>query len=246
MRSFIAALAVVSATSAPVLADDFAISDRDTFRDEVRAYLLDNPEVLLEAMRVLEERRAQDAALQDSDMLSAYADELFNDPTSWAGGNLDGDVTLVEFVDYRCGYCKRAHPEISELVENDGNIRIVRKEFPILGEDSLKAARYALAVRQVAGDDAYEGVSDALMTMRSAVTDDVLSQMAESFGLDWAEIQTAMDSDEVAAVIAKNHDLGRRMQINGTPAFVMENQMLRGYLPPDAMRQVLAEVRESK
>jgi protein-disulfide isomerase len=89
-------------------------------------------------------------------LLRDNADAIFNSAADWAGGNPNGDVTVVEFVDYRCGYCRKAHDEVSQLVETDGNIRLVMKEFPILGEDSLTSARFAIAVRRLAGDDAYK------------------------------------------------------------------------------------------
>jgi len=152
MRRF-APLALAASLALPVQAQEMSDAERDSFRAEVRAYLLENPEVLMEAIGVLEAREANEAQQRDVAMVAAHADQLFDSPTSFVGGNPEGDFTIVEFLDYRCGYCKRAHPEVAALVAEDANIRYVIKELPILGEESMLAARYALAVQQVAGDD---------------------------------------------------------------------------------------------
>ncbi len=233
--------------AAPAFAFDIAkMSDaeRAAFHAEVRAYLLENPEVLKEAIDVLNQRQEQQAAQTDRDLLAANADAIYNDPTSWVGGNPEGDITIVEFMDYRCGYCKKAFPEVEELLKADGNIRLVVKEFPILGDDSLLASRYAIAVRNVAGDDAYKSVHDALMTLRADITPVSLEGLSKTFGLDHPTILTAMDGPEVAAIIQANHALGTALQINGTPTFVVQGQMLRGYVPLDGLRQIVADERK--
>ncbi|MEH6776198.1 MAG: thioredoxin domain-containing protein, partial [Cereibacter changlensis] len=129
-----ALIAALLATTAPLAAQEMTDAERSAFRAEVRAYLVENPEVLIEAMTALEAKQQADQANNDLALLRDNAEEIFNDPASWAGGNLEGDITLVEFVDYRCGYCRKAHDEVAELVKSDGNIRFVLKEYPILGE----------------------------------------------------------------------------------------------------------------
>ncbi len=222
---------------------DMTDAEREAFRAEVRAYLLDNPEVLMEAIAVLERRQAESEAIAELAMVRDNAEELFNDPNSWVGGNPEGDVVMVEFLDYRCGYCRKAHDEVVELLSSDGNIKIIVKEFPILGEESVMASRFAVSTLQNAGDDAYKNVSDALMTMRGNVTENSLRRIAEKFELDADKIIGAMESEEVSQVLGANHALAQKMQISGTPTFVVGDQMLRGYLPLDGMRQVVADVR---
>lgn len=215
-------------------------AEREAFRAEVRAYLLENPEVLVEAMDVLQAQEEQAAANRDLEMLAANKDAIFNDPASWVGGNPEGDITLVEFVDYRCGYCKKAHDEVAELVASDGNIRFVLKEFPILGEDSLKASQFAISVLQLHGPDAYKSVHDALIALRGNPDEATLSSMAADLGLDPAPILTRMSTPEVMTVIEANHALASTMEIQGTPTFVIDNTMVRGYVPLDGMRQIVA------
>jgi protein-disulfide isomerase len=218
-------------------------AERDAFRAEVRAYLLDNPEVLEEAIAVLEARRAALQAEADAALVVANADALFDNPDSWVGGNPDGDVTLVEFVDYRCGYCRRAHAEVEELIARDGNIRFVLKEFPILGPQSLTASQLAVAALQIGGPDAYKAVHDALMSLSGDITPAAVATIATDAGLDPQAVALAMESPDVARVLEENHALALRLRITGTPTFVLGGELVRGYLPLDGMRALVAEAR---
>lgn len=243
---FAATLMLALPLATPTLAFDVAQmtdAERAAFQAEVRAYLLENPQVIMEAVAVLEDRQAAAQAQGDAELLRVNAQDIFQDPASWAGGNLDGDVTLVEFVDYRCGYCRKAHDEVAELVARDGNIRLVLKEFPILGEESMLASRFAIAVRQIAGDAAYKAMHDALITRKGPISPQALGGMATAAGLDAEAVLARMDAPEVTAVIAANHALAGRLQINGTPTFVLADQMLRGYVPLDGMTQLVAAAR---
>jgi protein-disulfide isomerase len=218
-------------------------AERAAFRAEVRAYLLENPEVLIEAMDILQSREAETAAARDVQMLADNKDALLNDPDSWVGGNPEGDITIVEFTDYRCGYCRKAFAEVEELVKSDGNIRFVLKEFPILGEESMISSRFAIAVRQLHGDEAYKKAHDALITLRGSPDAATLSALAGDLGLEPGPIIARMNADEVTAVIAANHAMADKLQISGTPTFVLGDQLLRGYVPLDAMRQLVADER---
>lgn len=246
IRSLVTAAALSLPLALPAQAldlDNLTDAERATLHAEIRAYLLENPEVIMEAVAVLEERQAQGQAQADVDLVRANADAIFNDGHSWVGGNPEGDITLVEFMDYRCGYCRRAVDEVNGLLEDDGNIRFIVKEFPILGEDSVLASRFAIATQQVAGDEAYKSVHDALMAYNGAMNDTGFTRLADSLGLDANAIVAAMDSEAVTEVIAANHALGQRLQISGTPSFVMGDQMLRGFLPQDAMQDIANDIR---
>lgn len=238
--------AALTALTLPAFALDLEkLSDeeRSLFRDEVRAYLLDNPEVIMEAVAVLEQREQADQANQDISLVSVNADDIFDDGYSWVGGNPDGDITLVEFVDYRCGYCRKAHEDVKELISSDGNIRLIMKEFPILGEDSLLSSRFAIAVKQKEGAEAYAAVHDALIQLNSAVNEVTLGRLAGSLGFDATDILGHMNSDEVTAEIQSTRELAQRLQISGTPTFVLQDQLLRGYVPLDGMRSIVSEKR---
>ncbi len=242
----LAALCALIAT--PLAAFDMSAmtdAERQSFRAEIRAYLLENPEVLLEAIGVLEAREAEEQAQNDLNLVSDNAEAIFNDGFSFVGGNPEGDITIVEFLDYRCGYCKRAHPEVKELISSDGNIRLILKEFPILGEQSVLASRFAIAVKEVQGDEAYLQTNDTLMTLRGEITEASLSDLSEELGYDTPAVFDAMNGAEVQETIQNNRALAQRLQINGTPSFIFGDQMLRGYAPLDAMREVVAELRSN-
>lgn len=243
MRLTLAALALAATPALGLEIDNMTEAERAAFRAEVRSYLMDNPEVLMEAIGVLEQRQAEAEAQADGQLVAQNRAALFEDDHSWVGGNPEGDITIVEFLDYRCGYCKRAHPEVADLISDDGEIRYVIKEFPILGDQSVLASRFALAVQTVAGDAAYKTVSDALMAQRADVTEASLTELANTLGLDTDAIMEKMSSDAVDSVLQSNRMLAQRMQITGTPTFVFEDQMVRGYAPLDAMQRIVEEVR---
>jgi protein-disulfide isomerase len=218
-------------------------SERDAFRAEVRAYLLENPKVIIEAMNILQSREEEAAGAQDMALVAANKDAIFNDGASWVGGNPNGDVTIVEFTDYRCSFCRKAFSEIEQLIETDGNIRFIVKEFPILGEASVASAQFALAVLALHGDDAYKAAHDGLITLRGEPDAATLSALATDLGFDPAPILAEMSGPRVTAQIAANYALAEALGITGTPTFVVGDQLLRGYLPLEAMQEVVAQER---
>lgn len=243
----LAPFALLGLLAAPVQAfdlTDMTEAERDTFRDEVRTYLLDNPEVIMEAVSVLEARNASAQETDDLALVRDNADAIFEDGFSWVGGNPEGDVTVVEFLDYRCGYCRKAFDEVMELVSSDGNIRLVVKEFPILGQASLDSSRFAIATYKVAGGEAYELMHEALMDYNGATDPAALSRLASGLGLDPEPIVAALEDSAIDADIRENHELATKLKINGTPTFVFEDQLIRGYVPLDAMQQIVSDQRE--
>lgn len=237
------ALVTPDAARSQMPSQSYTEAERAEFGARVRSYLLENPEVIFEAAQVMEERQQEMQSANDADLVAAHSDAIFDDGHSWVGGNPDGDVTLVEFMDYRCGYCRRAFPEVEELIESDGNIRFIIKEFPILGEQSTLGARFAIAAQQQLGADAYKAVHDAMMTYKGDLTIDGLTRLAETLDLDAETITGHMNDDAVTEVIEANRALGSKLQISGTPTFIMEDQVLRGYVPLDGMRAIAEDVR---
>lgn len=241
-----ASLAALLAMTGPALATDLTAmteAEREVFRAEVRAYLMENPQVIIDAVNELERQKQEAQGDMDVAMVQDNHDAIFNDGYSHVGGNPEGDITLVEFMDYRCGYCRKAHDEVHELIASDGNIRFITKEFPILGPDSLESSKFAIAVRQVAGDAAYVNANNTLMAFTGQINNTSLRRMADALGVDADAVMEQMESPEVTQVIADTRALAQKLQINGTPTFVLDDVMLRGYLPLDAMRQIVDEVR---
>lgn len=246
MRPLLAALGLALTIALPAGAEgltDMTEAERAAFNAAVRTYLLENPEVIVEAINVLESRQAQAEAASDAEMIAANAALIFEDGQSWVGGNPDGDITVVEFMDYRCTYCRKAYAEVEELIASDGNIRFIVKEFPILGDDSTASSRFAVAVLQLHGPEAYKAAHDALIGLRGSPDAATLERLAGDLGLDAQAVIARMESDEVTAVIAANHALAQTLAISGTPTFVIGGTMLRGYVPLDGMRQIVAEAR---
>ena len=239
------AIAVISQATVAMATDleNMNDSEREAFRAEVRAYILDNPGIIMEAVAVLEERKAAEQVNNDKELLMANADDIYNDGTSFVGGNLDGDITIVDFSDYRCPYCKKAHAEIQALIKSDGNIRIIYKEFPILGPDSVTAAKFALATLLLA-PNSYEDVNTSLMAMRGKPNEATLTSLAKTLGLDATALLEKMDSDAVNAIIENNRSLGGRLQITGTPTFIFGDQLIRGYVPLEGMQQIVEDTRK--
>ncbi len=245
MRSFFLSLFLVLTTSF-ASAQNFAdMSDAETeaFGAAVRAYLLDNPEVIMEAVAVLEQRQQQEAAISNTELVAQYYDQIFNDGYSAVSGNPEGTIMIAEFSDYKCGYCKRAYPELLQLIEDNPDIRFVLKEYPILGQESVLASRAAIAVLVNEGDAAYERFHDALMLENGPLTELSLPLIAEGLGLDSAKMMETMNSALVTQMIQSNRALGQQMQVSGTPTFVIGNQMLRGYVPLASMQQIVDETR---
>ncbi|MDO5706848.1 MAG: DsbA family protein [Paracoccus sp. (in: a-proteobacteria)] len=245
MKRLIAALML---TATPVMALDLSAMTPDekaAFGQAVRDYLMENPEVLIESINVLEERRAVEEAQNDQTLVAANEADLFEDGHSWVGGNPDGDLTMVAFIDYRCGVCRRFNDEIHDVAEKDGNIRLILKEFPILGQDSDNSARFAVAVQQIAGDETYIKAHDALMVLRGPATLEALKELAGDLGLDGDQIINAMNTEEVSAVLRSNRQLAERMRIMGTPTFVIGDELLRG-VPQAGLTATVEEIRKNR
>ena len=215
---------------------------RDAFGEAVRSYLLENPEVIFDAIRILEERRNAAAATADAELVAANADALHADGFSWVGGNPEGDVTIVEFADYRCGYCKRAHPQIKEVLAADPNVRLVVKEFPILGPDSVAAARMAMAALEL-NASRYEALNDELMRFQGNLTEAIAYRLAAQVGYDIGDLKERAAADDIADRVNRTYELADRLGIQGTPSFVIGDSIIRGYVEADAILAAVGAVR---
>lgn len=241
--------ALLAATTLPLSALPAAAFDpanmteaeSQAFGQAVRDYIMANPELLIEAVNSLEQRRMAEETENDRALVAANRDAIFDDGHSWVGGNPDGDLTMVEFVDYRCSVCRRVYEEVESLVETDGNIRFVIKEFPILGQESDLASRFAIAVKQTAGMDMYKTVHDRLMTLRGPVTIESLSALAADLGLESEPLINRMNTEEVSAEIRENAQLAERMRVMGTPTFVVGTEMLRG-VPATGLTGAISQI----
>jgi protein-disulfide isomerase len=157
-------------------------------------------------------------------------------------GNPKGDVTMVEFMDYNCGWCKRSLSEVQALTEKDKNLRVVLKEFPIFGQQSEFAARAALAARK---QDKYWPLHVALFSHEGQVTEEVVREIAKSQGLDMEKLEADMKDQKVLDTISTNYDLAKNLKLNGTPAFIVDDKVFPGYLPLAELESAIASVRSA-
>ena len=213
----------------------------------MRDYLLKNPELLQEVMVELEKRQAETQRVAQASALKDNRQTLLNAPHSIVAGNPQGDVTLVEFFDYNCGYCKRALADVQQLVKADPKLRLVMKDFPVLGPDSVEASRVALAVKnQLQGDKLFD-YHVKLMETRGRVNGERALAVAKEMGLDMARLQKDMDAPEVRAALQENVGLGDKLGLTGTPAFIVgeRDHARRGrYRAAEAGRRERAAVRQ--
>ncbi len=224
---------------------EMSATERAAFGAEVRAYLLANPEVILEVIDVLDTRKAERTAITDLALVQQNYDALAHDGYSFVGGNPDGAITIVEFSDYKCGYCKRAHVEVQALLAANDDIRLVIKEFPILGDESMLAAQAAVSIL-TKQPEYYAEFNDLLMLHNGApnsINPVTLAEIATNIGADAILMRDHMNDPLVQQIIARNHALGRDMQIRGTPAFVIGSALLRGYMPLAGMQNMVDNAR---
>jgi len=207
----------------------------------IHDYLMRNPEVILDAVESLEQKRNEQARANAKSAIGEHRDEILNDPDSPVAGNPKGDVTIVEFFDYRCPYCKQVEPSLAQLRKDDAKVRFVYKELPILGPDSVVATRAALAARK---QNKYQDLHDALMRARGTLDEATVLKIASEAGLDTTKLKADMSSPEVERIIKRNLDLAHTLTINGTPGFIIGDQLVPGAVDMATLKSLVADARK--
>jgi protein-disulfide isomerase len=216
-------------------------ADKVALGKSIREYLIANPEVLVEAMQELERKQDSQRDTQALKAIQEHRDALMSDPDSPIAGNPNGDVTIVEFSDYQCPYCKRAHSAVKSVLAADGKVRLVFKDLPILGEPSRIAALAALASR---AQNKHLALHNALMEYNGKLDRDRIMEIAGSVGLDVAQLQKDMEDPKLKAIIDRNMALASALGVRGTPAFVIGNQFVPGAVDADTLKQMIADARK--
>lgn len=211
-------------------------SNRADMEAAVKSYIEQNPGYVLDVLTNHNQQLAEDARMQAVNLVKS------NDGRTVLG-NPDGDVTIYEFADYNCGYCKRAFVDLMNLVQEDGNIRVVIKEFPILSEGSMVAARFALAAAELGK---FEEMHLALMNWPGRIDASAVDQVLAQTGIDAAALQAIIDKGEVDQIIAENRQLANAINATGTPAFVIGDQIIPGAIQKEQMQQLVKEARASR
>jgi protein-disulfide isomerase len=249
-RSFVAAVAFAFAACLLIGslvaagAQSFSAEQRKEIEEIVRGYLLRNPDVLQDVIAELEKRQSAADAEKAKAAVKSNADLLFSSPRSVVVGNPKGDITLIEFFDYNCGFCKRALADLLELMREDPKLRVVLKEFPVLGEGSVDAARVGVAVyMQDKSGKKYLDFHQKLLGSRGPIDKARALAVAKEVGLDVARIERDMASDEVRAALAENMQLAEALGLNGTPSYVVGDDVVIGAVGRDALKQKVSSSR---
>lgn len=243
-RSALAGLIVaVIANGSPARAQDAPFTDaqKSAIEDMVRDYILQNPEVVLESLRIMEERQRMAEEERLKLKLQQLKPALYQDPRDPSLGNPDGDVVLVEFFDYQCGYCKTMLQTLVDFAETDGKVKVVMKEFPILGPESLTAAKASLAAHK---QGKYEAFHVAMMTLRGKLTEPAIFQTALEVGLDIDLLKADMESKGVLEHIRETRALAQELEIRGTPAFTIGDRLIPGAFGAAQLFELVSEARE--
>ena len=232
----LAALAVGFAASdtRPAFADTKL--DRAQVEEIVRDYLLKNPEILLEVQDALETKQKEAQKLASLGVIKENKDEIFNASYDAVVGNPNGKITIVEFYDYNCGYCKRAMTDMSELTKANPDLRFVLKEFPILGPDSQKAHIVSQAFQKLMPEKAGEFHLE-LLGSQTRATEDTAIKVAVELGADETKLREAMKDPAIMERFAKTYDLANKLAITGTPSYVIGNEVVFGALGADVLTE---------
>ena len=238
-RSFVLAGAVLVTAATPFIASaaEFSAPQRSEIETIVREYLVSHPEVLQDAMAELEKKQNAAVAEKGKAAVKQYSQALFMSPRQVTLGNHNGDVTFVEFFDYNCGYCKHAMSDMLTLLKDDSKLKVVLKEFPVLGPGSVEAARVAVAVRMQDKGKKYFDFHQRLLGGRGQADKARALQAAKEAGFDMARIEKDMNSDEVKASLEESMKLAEALGLNGTPSYVVGDQVVVGAVGLDALKQ---------
>jgi len=232
------AVPLLSSNAAPASAQSFSGEQRGEIERIVKEYLLSHPELLQDVMAELEKRQTLAEAEKHRAAVKEHSATIFSSPRQVTLGNAQGDVTVVEFFDYNCGYCKRAMADMLDLLQNDAKLKFVLKEFPVLGEGSVQAAQVAAAARmQDKGGKKYLEFHQKLLGGRGTADKTRALAVAKEVGFDMARIEKDMTSDEVKAQLEESFKLAEALGLNGTPSYVVGSDVLVGAVGLNTLKE---------
>ncbi|MGB0748143.1 MAG: DsbA family protein [Magnetospiraceae bacterium] len=238
---FTAALVLIFSVGAPLRAEPLSDEQRAEVEKMIRDVLMENPEIIIEAVRQYEQKREIAENEQRQKALAGFAKLLEEENLGPTLGNPEGPVVLVEFSDYNCGYCKRAFPSVQKLIQENPDLRVVMMEFPILKESSLFAAQAALAADR---QGKYEAFHTAMMELRGGFNERTVFRIAEDIGLDVEQLQSDMKHPSILKYLEVNKQLAQRLNVRGTPAFVVGNSFIPGAADYDTLQAHVDETRK--
>ena len=244
IEAMVAEALPVQAQTDPIATELAALSDgqRGEVEALIRSHLIANPEIIADAITELQTRQERAEQTAQVEAIAENAEIIFASDTSVVICNPDGDVTLVEFFDYNCTFCKRSLSDVAQLLEVDPNLRVVLKEFPVLGEGSVEAARVSVAVNMTAPEK-FREFHFALLAEQGQVDGDRALAVADELGIDVDQLTPLLESDTVNSTINEVYDIAGLLNLSGTPTFVTRREVVVGAVGFDTLRSKIAEIR---
>jgi protein-disulfide isomerase len=227
----------------PVWAEAPSVPAQPALDQAIEQYIRSHPEVIEQALQSLESKRQRGEKLRIRQAIAAHQEELLRDPASPVSGNVNGDVTVIEFFDYRCGYCKRVASAVTQLQKDEPGVRVVYKDFPILGEVSVFGARAALAAREQGKHQVFH---EAMLASENELTQEEVLAIAQRVGLDVKKLESDLQAPEWQAAIDRNHALAKLLGISGTPGFVVGSEVYPGALELPGLKALVKQARTKR
>lgn len=215
---------------------------RDQIPGLVREAIMNDPEIIKDAIQKLREKAEADAKKQAMEGLTRNKDALYNDASAPVAGSSNPDVTIIEFFDYNCGHCRNVFATVNSLIEQDPKVRVIFKEFPIFGGDSDSAARAGLAVHSMSKDK-YFKFHAGLMTYKGTINSKAVNEVAKKLGINTDKLKAEMAKEEITKILENNHMVGQDIGIRGTPAFIVGDELIPGEIPLEALKEKIAKLR---
>ena len=209
------------------------------FNSLIKKYILENPEIIIEAIEIYQKKQNFKTIHKEKKLIKNFSSEIFYDKNSYQYGDINSKTTIVEFVDYNCGYCKRNHNIIMKFLKNNNNVRYVVKELPILGEKSLLASKIAVLIYLVDGSEVYKKFFDFLMTYKNQLNFEILKSFASKAGSTIKDFDNQINIQKVNSVIVNNLSLAEKLSINGTPTFIIGNSIIRGFISSEELQEII-------
>ena len=214
------------------------------FNSLIKRYILENPEIIIEAIEIYQKKQNFKTIDKEKKLIKNFSSEIFYDKNSYQYGDKSSKTTIVEFVDYNCGYCKKNHNIIMKFLKNNNNVRYVVKELPILGERSLLASKVAVLIYLVDGSETYKKFFDFLMTYKNQLNFEILKSFASKAGSTIKDFDNQINIQKVNSVIVNNLSLAEKLSINGTPTFIIGNSIIRGFISSEELQEIIDNVRK--
>ena len=212
----------------------------------IKNYILDNPEIVIEAIELFQKKQSLNAIKKEKETIKSLSVELYDDTNSYFFGNENSKLKIVEFIDYNCGYCKKNHEIMMNILNKNNDIKYIIKELPILGESSLLASKFAINIYLVDGPKIYEKFYDKLMRHNSQLNFEILNKIAKKVGSSIKDFNSKLNVDSVNSVILKNLTLADKLSIDGTPTFIIDDNIFRGFISFDQLQEIIDNLRKKK